>query len=118
MKGRTILKKERLHLQKDIIKIFDKGKQFQNKYLKIFILPNNLKFNRFMPVINKKFGKSTIRNKAKRRLRVLYRTNKPVLKKGFDIIFFIKNEFNNISFKEIKENFIQLLQKNDLINEK
>lgn len=117
MKKFGIQKRERMNLQKEILDIFENGEQYFDKYLKIFVLQNKKPYSRFTPVINKKFGKSTLRNKAKRHVRELFRLNKEKLKQGYDIIFFIKNEFKDIPFSDKKKNYLQLLAKAGLIRE-
>ena len=111
MKKYGIQKRERIHLQREILNVFENGNQCSDKYLKIYALQNGRSYTRFMPVINKKFGKSTVRNKAKRHVRELFRSNKEELKTGYDIIFFIKNEFKNIPFQDKNENYLRLLEK-------
>ncbi len=77
-------------------------------------MQNKKSYSKFAVVINKKFGKSIQRNKAKRQVRALYRVNKSKQKAGYNIIFFIKNGFKNISFSKKKENYLQLIKKADL----
>ncbi|PLX20432.1 ribonuclease P protein component [Candidatus Parcubacteria bacterium] len=62
--------KNRISKQRDFDKIFKKGKTIKNGFFKIFILSNNLKYNRYSIIISKKVSKSAfIRNKIKRTIR-------------------------------------------------
>jgi len=110
-----LYKKEHLRFSKEILNVFNNGTQVVNKYLKFFFLKNNKNYNRFTIVINKKFGKAVIRNKSKRQLREVFRTNKDKLKKGYDMIFFIKNEFSKLQFQKKKEVFFDLIRRADLL---
>lgn len=116
MKKFRIQKREHIKLQKEILNVFKTGKQYSDKYLKIFILQNKMDYIRFAISINKKFGNSVMRNKAKRHVRELFRLNKERLEKGYDIIFFIKNEFKNISFSEKREFFLKLLKHSGVLS--
>ncbi len=117
MKKFGIQKREHIKLQKDILNIFKTGKQYSDKYLKIFILQNKTGYTRFAISINKKFGNAVMRNKAKRHVRELFRLNKEIFKKGYDIIFFIKNEFKNINFSEKRRLFLKLLEHSGILSE-
>ncbi len=115
MKKYNIQKRERIKLQADIKNTFNRGKQYSDKYLKIFVLQNGKTYTRFAVVINKKFGKAVFRNRAKRHVRELFRLNKGKLKTGYNIIIFIKNEFNNTVFSEKMDNYLTLLKKSKLL---
>ncbi len=117
MKKFGIQKKERIKLQSDIKNVFNNGKQYSDRYLKIFVLGNDKNYTRFTPVINKKFGIAVLRNKAKRHVRELFRMNKDKFKTGYDIIFFIKNEFKDIPFSEKEENYLKFLKESKLLKE-
>lgn len=115
MKQFGIQKKEHIKLQNEMKAVFQKGKQYSDKYIKIFILKNNRDQLRFAVAINKKFGTAVLRNKAKRQIRDLFRCHKGKINKGYDIIFFLRNEFNSISFFEKTAHFIKLLERSGLI---
>ena len=117
MKKFSIQKKEHLKLQKTISSIIKTGNKYSDKYLKIFVNQNNKSYSKFTLVINKTFGKSVLRNKAKRHIRELFRINKNRLKTGYNIVFFIKTEFKNISFPNKKANYLQLLKEAGLLKE-
>lgn len=110
-----ILKNEKLHMQIEIKNVLDNGLQNSDRFIKIFVLKNNITYNRFAIVINKKFGNAVIRNKAKRQFREIYRSVKNRIDSGHDIIFFIKNNFKEIIFTVKRENLIKLLTSTGLI---
>lgn len=58
---------KRLRKNREIEKVFKKGKKLQGRYLKIYFLENNLKNNRYNIIISKKVSKKAfLRNKLKR----------------------------------------------------
>ncbi len=117
MKKFGIYKRERITIQNEILEVFNKGRKFSDKYIKIFIFNNDRGYVRFAVTINKKFGNAVQRNRAKRHLRELFRLNKDLYGQGFDIIFFIKNEFKILSYKEKNRYFINLLSKAGCLKE-
>ncbi len=58
-------------------------------------------------IIRKNFGNSVERNKAKRRIREIFRTNDKV--SGLDIIIRIKPEMKCLAFEEIKNEYLRLI---------
>lgn len=99
-------KKERIHFKKEFLDILKNGKKKENAQLKLYYKLNNLKYSRLGIIINKKFGKANERNKAKRIIRELFRTGKYDIKKGYDLIFYIKPLFKKLSFAEKKNVFM------------
>ena len=67
-------------------KIYRKGRSSVQSSLVIYAKENGLDHNRLGITASKKIGKAVVRNRCKRRLRELYRTNSDSLKTGFDII--------------------------------
>lgn len=99
-------KKERIHFNKEFLDILKNGKKEENEQLRLYYKLNNLEYSRIGIIINKKFGKANERNKAKRVIRELFRTGKYNLKRGYDLIFYIKPLFKELSFVEKKNVFM------------
>ena len=103
---------EKLHLQKDFKRVFDNGSRFENKIVKIIVFENlENPISRIGLVTSRKVGKSTARNKTKRRIREIFRTNKHSIKQGVDLIFISKRETAAVDFNHLKEAVLDLLKK-------
>ena len=111
MKSYSIDSREHLRLQNEITHILRRGKKVENQLLKLSFLQNHKEHCRFAVIINKKFGKAVLRNKAKRQIRELYRTQKKLCQPGYDMVFYIKYDFKSPAFKEKKMLFLDMLQK-------
>lgn len=62
----------------------------------MFILPNELPYNRLAVTFSRKFGDAVRRNRARRLSREVYRLNKSRLRPGFDLVLLVypgKDEF-------------------------
>lgn len=103
-------KKFRLKGNRDFRKTYDTGKSFANKYLVIFFVENGLENNRVGIAVTKKLGKSTVRNKIKRRIREAYRLNNYRVKQGYDIVFLTRVSAKEVGYKELESAVLHLLK--------
>ena len=58
-----------------------------------------------------------VRNRARRRLREVYRLNSPRLRQGYDIILVARSRTVTASWKELNDTFLRLCRKLDLLGE-
>lgn len=83
-----LAKKNRLTKKRDFEKVYKKCKTFKGDFLILKIAPNGLPTNRFAFIVSHKVSKkAVIRNKVKRRLRELIRSNVNNWGAGRDFIF-------------------------------
>ena len=103
---------EKLHLQKDFNRVFEKGLRLKNKSIRILVYKRNDGFvtRRLGLVTPRKVGKAVIRNKVKRRLREIFRLNKHFLEPGIDLIFVSRAETALLSYSSLKKNVLDLLK--------
>ncbi|AKL98492.1 ribonuclease P protein component [Endomicrobium proavitum] len=112
--------KEKLHLQKDFNKVFKKGRRLDNKIIKIYAYkkasaPNGAVsgspyLRRLGLVSPKKVGTAVQRNKTKRILREIFRTNKHSLEPGLDLIFISKPETASQDYNSLKTTILEMLK--------
>ena len=122
----TFKRYERLKLRKDIRNVYVKGNGVQNSYFVILYLENGLEYSRYAFSDKKKFGKAVRRNKVKRWMREVIRTNKNIIPKGNDYLIIVRKmlskNFLSISFEEFKEKLLELFErisneKNSIVND-
>lgn len=76
-----------LKKKKDFERVLKLGKGFKEDFIFLKIIKNDLKVNRFGLIVGQKISKkATLRNKIKRRLRVLVKTKLSKLEPGFDLV--------------------------------
>ncbi len=101
----------RIKREKDFQKIFSEGQSVSNEFLLIRYCYNDLGRPRIGIVTSKKFGKAHVRNRFKRYVREIFRTNKP--SNGIDMIVIpkkgLKDHFENIGFDTFRSSFLFLL---------
>jgi ribonuclease P protein component len=103
---------ERLHVQKDFNKIFKNGSRLENKNIKVFAFKRNdgQAIRRLGLVTPKKVGTAVIRNRTKRRLREIFRTNKHLLEPCLDLIFISNSETASLDYNSLKKIILSLLK--------
>jgi len=67
-------------------RIYGKGRSTVTPFLVLYCRPNRLGRNRLGVTVSTKLGGAVVRNRARRRLREVYRLAQPELRQGFDIV--------------------------------
>lgn len=108
---KTMKKRFRIKKTSEIDALFKTKKSIGNKYFGIHY--NNVRDNdhfRFALSIGKKYGNAVQRNLIKRQIRSIIRENKnniPLI----DFVIVIRPKSNSLSFKEISDNILLLINK-------
>ncbi|MBR3325519.1 MAG: ribonuclease P protein component [Clostridia bacterium] len=86
--------------------VLNRGKYFVNNQVIIYVLKNNLNYNRIGVVVGSKVCKATKRNHIKRLIREAYRKYEKELKQSYDIVMMWnkKTEISEVSFHKILGN--------------
>ena len=85
-------REERLKGRNVIKEVFDKGKRYNCRGAKLFMLKNSLPHNRICFTFSRGFGKAVKRNRARRLGREAYRSLKPRMNCGYDMILLVYPE--------------------------
>ena len=81
----------------------------------VYCRKNRLGRNRLGLTASVKLGHAVVRNRARRRLREVYRLNTPAMKQGYDIILVARSRTLTASWKELNDTFLRLCRKLDLL---
>lgn len=101
MKKIEIVKKE-----SDFNNIILNGRKSGNKHFYFFSLENGLTRTRYGITVGKKLGNAVIRNKYKRKVRVLVDENKIMFQNGLDYIIMVRKACIGLNYQELKEKFL------------
>lgn len=95
---------EKLHSAADFNGVLKYGRKLKTFFVNIYVLKrkDNDEIRRLGLITSKKVGNAVCRNKAKRRLREIFRTNKHKLNKGLDIIFILKPAIATVDYDRLK----------------
>lgn len=110
---------EKLHLERDFKKVLRQGRKITTGSVNVFVLKrrDENELRRLGLVTSRKVGIAAERNRAKRKLRELFRTNKHKLTPGLDIIFVLKPEITSTGYSRIKETVLNGLKNAGFYNE-
>ncbi|MGM0640229.1 MAG: ribonuclease P protein component [Thermotogota bacterium] len=108
-------KNERLRLRNDFKKLFDSKGRAVNSYFVLVFRKNDLEYSRIAVSIKKKFGKAVLRNKLRRQIKEIYRTNKQNFPQGYDFLFIprkaLSNIYKNVDYSDIKNMIFDTVRK-------
>ena len=107
---------ERISKKKDFLHLYKNGKRYRGKYFILIYLSNELAFSRVAVVASKKFGNAVQRNRTKRWLRTLFRRNKKLLKKPFDLIFIPRKAIHEAKWQNLTDEYRTALEFMDRIS--
>lgn len=86
-------------------------------YLVLYARRNHAGRNRVGITVSKKLGKAHIRNRARRRIREIYRLNEDRLAPGYDIVMVARSRAVEGDFRKMEESFLALAQKAGILRE-
>lgn len=100
----------------DFEPIFKKGNKKFSIFFNFRFLANKLDYCRFAVIVSNKISKkSTERNKIKRQIREILKENLSNFKQNNDVIITVLPPVLGGKFQEIRENFLNLAKKSNLL---
>ena len=82
-----------------------------NGMLVLYARPNRLEVNRVGITTGKKLGHAVVRNRARRRLREVYRLNEEKFLPGWDIVVVARSRAVEASFPSLTKGYLDLARK-------
>jgi ribonuclease P protein component len=110
-------KENRLKKKKDFEKVVKEKEKFETENFLLKKRKNDLRVTRIGLVIRKKVApKAVIRNKIKRKTKECLRQSfLKKIKRGYDLVFFVKKRIDKIKYKGLQEEIEEILKKGNLI---
>lgn len=99
-------------------RLYTKGASAAASGLVIYCRKNRLGRSRLGVTVSTKLGCAVVRNRARRRLREVFRLNAGRLKQGYDIILVARYRTAKMPWKELNAGFFKCAKKLDLLEEK
>ncbi len=109
----------RIKKSSEIDAIFKNKKSKNNQFYGIYQKNNpNQPHFRFAMSIGKKYGNAVERNLAKRRIRMIILEFSKSFKKNIDFVIVIRPQSKALSYQEMRQNLLELLQKSKITENK
>ena len=90
---------------------------YANGMLVLYARPNRLGVNRVGITTGKKLGHAVVRNRARRRLREVYRLNEAKFKPGYDIVVVARYKCVTADFQKLTNAYLSLAAKAGILQE-
>lgn len=84
---------------------------YANGMLVLYARPNRSDKNRVGITTGKKLGHAVVRNRARRRLREVYRLNEALFKPGYDIVVVARSRCVTADFQKLTKAYLSLAKK-------
>lgn len=108
---KLVMKYTQMLKKSEFKKVYSSAKSLSGKTVIVLCVKNNMQQNRLGIVASKKTGNSVKRNKARRRIKEIYRMNESNLLKGYDIIIIAKAAIHEASFAELHKAIIHCFKR-------
>ena len=99
---------ESLKRNSDFQTVYKYGKSYANKYIVMYVRPNNTDRNRLGISASKKVGNSVVRHHFARLVRESYRLHENIFNSGLDIVVIARNSAREISYEEMESAMLHL----------
>lgn len=113
MKAAVTLKKNH-----EFRRLYQKGASAVAGGMVLYCRKNRLGHNRVGFTVSVKLGNAVKRNRARRRLREVYRLAGPRLRQGWDLILVARGRTLTAPWKELNDSFLRLARKLNLLEDK
>ena len=97
--------------------VYKSGEHFSGEHMVLYVASSKTKNIKVGLAVTKKVGHAVVRNKVRRRLREIIKTQVPNLKQNNNIIVVARDNITEASFEKLSNEFLKLLKKANLINE-
>ena len=97
--------------------VYKSGEHFSGEHMVLYVASSKTKNIKVGLAVTKKVGHAVVRNKVRRRLREIIKTQVPNLKQNNNIIVVARDNITEASFERLSNEFLKLIKKANLINE-
>jgi len=98
----------RLLRRSEFRRVYDEGQRRRAPLCTVFLRPNGLLHSRLGVTVPVRIGKAVLRNRVKRRVREVFRLNRPHLPAGWDILINPGEAVARVPFQTLQRELLRL----------
>lgn len=98
-------------------RVYQRGASAVSGSMVVYCRKNRLGRSRLGITASTKIGNAVTRNRARRRLREVYRLNRDRLKTGWDLILVARGRTASVSWRELNDAFLRACRKLDILED-
>lgn len=104
---------DRLRKRADFVRVQQQGRRVTGRFVTLLILANDCTAPRLGLIASRKLGPAVMRNRAKRRVRELFRRHRGLLGPGaaLDIVAIPRRELSAAPFSDVEADFLNALRR-------
>ena len=112
-KSRRFRAADRLRKRAEFTRVQQQGRRVAGRFVTLLILANDCTAPRLGLIASRKLGPAVMRNRAKRRLRELFRRHREVLgdHAALDIVAIPRRELGAAAFPDVEADFLNTLRR-------
>ena len=99
-------------------RMYKRGRSAVTPFLVLYCRPNGRGQNRLGVTVSTKLGGAVVRNRARRRLREVYRLAQPEMKQGYDVVLVARSRAVNGPYSRLTAAFYKACGQLGLIKER
>ncbi|MFC1889174.1 ribonuclease P protein component [Thermodesulfobacteriota bacterium] len=111
MKRYGLSRDDRIRRSSDFTRITREGKRIPSRHFIIFFLNNDLDRNRLGITASRKVGGAVVRNKVKRSIREVFRTNRNLLPPGGDVVVIARHNASEADYAQVRDELVTLFSR-------
>ena len=98
-------------------RLYRKGNSAVSPNLALYVRKNGRDVSRLGLTVSTKVGKAVVRNRTRRRLREVYRTNEEKLQSGYDVVIVARVKAAHSRYQVLEKDFLKLAGKVGLLRQ-
>ena len=95
-------------------RLYSKGRNAASPYFAVYCRKTGRPYSRLGLTTGVKLGNAVKRNRVRRRMRELYRTNESKLRPGYDIVMVARTRAIFACYSDLESSFLRLMKKLEL----